>query len=64
MKLDITNAECIKEQYNLTNTTYYNICDGTQTVVGAGRADMIFGGILLVVLVFMVVFFYKVIKVI
>jgi len=43
MKLDITNAECIKVQNNLSNKIYYNICDGTQTTVGVGSAEVVFG---------------------
>lgn len=62
MKLDITNADCIKEQKNLTNTTYYNVCDGTQTSVAVGSVDVLFGATILVVFIMFGVFLFKVIK--
>lgn len=62
MKLDITNAECIKTQNNLTNTIYYNICDGTQTSVGVGSASLLFAGLIMVIFIMMGVFLFKATK--
>ena len=61
--LSIQNVEeCLKYQSKLTETVYYNVCNGTQSTVPLGFWDYSLILFVVVLMAFMVVGLYKMIR--